>query len=493
MAKASGATQKSKCPPQSVSASGDPINEYIKNVSKNIKKGKGDKGCKGCDQALNVSLGLRSIYRVLGDSKFVAEAKQAEVNLKAISKLSVMKKVGVIMKLFGNVIETVSAISAKEGIPLPDLLISIAKKKGMIDNMMDVVQSTLFDFINIVKTIDNEISLKQTFKVYSIVQSFSKTVKTLVWGMISMMVLQKFKNFDKTKDTLFGMISDVLSMYASVSTIMSSKINEKDINKNILKLKKGLNTLISGVILPFGSIKEGTIEVEINDNKGKKIGTRKVLLEDVSKNFIGLNKALNELLITHQFIQKLSKKALLTTLAMPGLLLSNYMIKVAMVSFEKMLDSNLITGLAIEKGAKPGFMDKIVSLFGKQKDNKKPQQQVTIFLDKIKSFQTVLNAMLKAYIKVSLVLGTISIIMLAVGGIAGFTKLGIAIGLIGATIWGMLKIIQIMDSVFEKSQLDNKRIININLSLGLIMLSFFGISASLMLLDKYVDNINIIF
>ena len=74
MAKASGATQKSKCPPQSVSASGDPINEYIKNVSKNIKKGKGDKGCKGCDQALNVSLGLRSIYRVLGDSKFVAEA-----------------------------------------------------------------------------------------------------------------------------------------------------------------------------------------------------------------------------------------------------------------------------------------------------------------------------------------------------------------------------------------------------------------------------------
>ena len=138
-------------------------------------------------------------------------------------------------------------------------------------------------------------------------------------------------------------------------------------------------------------------------------------------------------------------------------------------------------------------MDKIVSLFGKQKDNKKPQQQVTIFLDKIKSFQTVLNAMLKAYIKVSLVLGTISIIMLAVGGIAGFTKLGIAIGLIGATIWGMLKIIQMMDSVFQKSQLDNKRIININLSLGLIMLSFFGISASLMLLDKYVDNINIIF
>jgi len=83
--------------------------------------------------------------------------------------------------------------------------------------------------------------------------------------------------------------------------------------------------------------------------------------------------------------------------------------------------------------------------------------------------------------------------MLAVGGIAGFTKLGIAIGLIGATIWGMLKIIQMMDSVFQKSQLDNKRIININLSLGLIMLSFFGISASLMLLDKYVDNINIIF
>jgi len=34
MAKASGGTQKSKCPPQSVSASGDTINEYIKNVSK---------------------------------------------------------------------------------------------------------------------------------------------------------------------------------------------------------------------------------------------------------------------------------------------------------------------------------------------------------------------------------------------------------------------------------------------------------------------------
>ena len=55
MAKASGATQKSKCPPQSVSASGDPINEYIKNVSKNIKKGKGDKGCKGCCSKFSIN------------------------------------------------------------------------------------------------------------------------------------------------------------------------------------------------------------------------------------------------------------------------------------------------------------------------------------------------------------------------------------------------------------------------------------------------------
>ena len=61
----------------SVPASGDPIGVFINNVAKNIKKGKKDKNSSH-DKALNVSLGLRSIYRVLGDAKFLAEAKQAE-------------------------------------------------------------------------------------------------------------------------------------------------------------------------------------------------------------------------------------------------------------------------------------------------------------------------------------------------------------------------------------------------------------------------------
>jgi hypothetical protein len=74
MATAAGPTKKTKCPP--VSASGDPINEYIKDAAKG-KKGKNEKGCKGCNQALNASLGLRSIYRVLGDNQFTAEAKAA--------------------------------------------------------------------------------------------------------------------------------------------------------------------------------------------------------------------------------------------------------------------------------------------------------------------------------------------------------------------------------------------------------------------------------
>ena len=71
-----------------------------------------------------------------------------------------IKKIDVILKLYGKVIQTVSAISAKEGIPLPDLLITIAKKKGWLDKMMDVIQSTLMDFINTARMIDKQISLK---------------------------------------------------------------------------------------------------------------------------------------------------------------------------------------------------------------------------------------------------------------------------------------------------------------------------------------------
>jgi len=490
MAKATGPTQKSKCPPQSVSGKGDPINEYIKNVSKNVnKKGKDDKGCKGCDQALNASIGLRSIYRVLGDNKFVTEAKQAERNLITVSKLSVLTKVKVILKLFGNVIETVSAISAKEGIPLPDLLLSIAKRQGMIENMMDTVQSTLFDFINIVKTIDKQVSLKQTFKVYAIVQSFSKTVKTIVGGMISMMLLQKFapKAMEKAQNQLLGekgMIYKVLNMYASVSTIMTAKLNPKKMEQNMAMLSKGINNVVK-LTVPFGEAKSGILV--FTDSKDKK---NFVNMNVAHNNIEKLNQILNEIIDTHAFIRKLSKMAVLTTLAIPGLLISNMMISVAMWSFNKLLNTELVTGMTKEMGVKLGIGEKFFNLFRKEDKKVKAEGTETQFLEKIKGFQKVLNAMLFAYIKISAVLGTISIIMLAVGGIAGFAKLGLAIGMMTGTIGLMFMSVIGFSKMFEKSKMTDKQVIQTNTSIGLILLSFLAFTLSIIAISKVSDNIH---
>ena len=487
MAKATGPTPKSKCPPQSVSASGDPINEYVKSVSKNIKKGKDSKDCKGCNQALNASLGLRSIYKVLGDNKFVEEAKQAEANLKIVSKLTVIKKISGLMKLYGDVIQIISAISAKEGIPLPDLLITIAKRKGMLDNIMDTIQSTLFNFINIVKMVDKEVSLKQAFKIYTISQSFAKTVKTIIAGIISMMILQKFKSFNKTVDMVVGekgMIAKVLGMYASMAIILSAKITPKKMALNVALIKESMNQIVE-LTVPFGEGKNGVIVFV--DRKGNK---NFVNMNVAHNNIEKFNKILKEIIETHTFIRKLGKMAILTTLAIPGLLVSNAMISIAMWSFNKLLNTELITGITKEMGVKLGIGEKFFNLFRKEDKKVKVEKTETEFLEKIKGFQKVLNAMLFAYIKISAVLGTISLIMLAVGGIAGFANLGIAIGMITGTIGLMFMSVIGFSKMFEKSKLTDKKIYNVNKIITLIALSFVAFALGMLALSRISGNIN---
>jgi hypothetical protein len=184
------------------------------------------------------------------------------------------------MKLYGKVIQTISAISAKEGIPLPDLLISIAKRQGMIENMMDTVQSTLFDFVHIVKTVDKQVSIKAAFKVYTVTSSFAKIMRNMVGGMTALMILSKFKSFHKTKDLVFDMLSKIMGLFA-IASISMGKVNPKKMAMDIDNVSGLLKKLMEKIIFPL-MVPEDKIMKVLNTNgedffnkDGKKKGSKK--------------------------------------------------------------------------------------------------------------------------------------------------------------------------------------------------------------------------